>query len=78
MKKTIVKITKSCLEDLLHIPINVEIENISMDRCKNNEIMVLLEGEGLPDFTEVKAGGLISQSTIIYTKTITNEFKKVG
>lgn len=78
MKKTIVKITKKLLEDLLHIPMNVEIENMSMDRFKNNEIMILLEGEGLPDFTEVKEGMLISRSEIIYIKTITNEIKKIG
>lgn len=78
MKKTVVKITKSCLEDLLHIPTNVEIENIALDRTEANSIMIILEGEGLPGFTEVEEGGLISMSEIMYTKNITNEFKKVG
>lgn len=78
MKKTIVKITKSFLSDLLHIPVNVEIENMVIDKIEADCIMMILEGNGLPDFTEVKEVGLISRSEIIYTKYITNEFKKIG
>lgn len=78
MKKTIVMLSENFLEELLHIPPGVEIENVSMDRFSNGHIRILLSGDGLPDFTELKVGDLICQSEIIYTKTITNEFKKVG
>ena len=78
MKKTIVKISKRYLEELLHIPPGVEIENVSMDRFDNDDLRILLSGDDLPDFAEIeKSGSLISHS-IIYTKTIINEFKKVG
>lgn len=61
-KKTIIKISKTLLEDLLHIPANIKIENVSIDRFKNDEIMILLEGEGLPDSVKVEPGEIISCS----------------
>ena len=77
MKKTIVKISPIIFKDFLHLSENINIENIAMDRFKN-EIQIILEGDSLPDFAEIKSGNLISHSEIIYTKTITNEFKKIN
>ena len=79
MKKTIIRISKDYLAELLHFPANVEIDGIfrSDDDSLNNTISMILSGDDLPDYTEGKVGDSISQSEIIYTKTITNEFKKV-
>ena len=80
MKKTIIRISKDYLAELLHFPVNVEIDGIfrSDDDSLNNTISMILSGDDLPDYTEGKVGDSISQSEIIYTKTITNEIKKVG
>ena len=80
MKKTIIKISKDYLAELLHFPVNVEIEGMfqSDDDPLNNTVSMILAGDDLPDYTEGKIGEDISQSEIIYTKIITNEFKKVG
>ena len=81
MKKTLVTISNRFLIDLLHLPDDVEVESImkNKDTLLNGLLTMTLIGDGLPSFTEIRTDKKpISQSEIIYTKTITNEIKKVG
>jgi len=70
LKQAYVLVTNIFLRLMLKLPETVEVRAIIIDRedFQRDMFTVFLEGDGLPDFTEVKRGDLIPKLNFVYEK----------
>ena len=71
MKQAYVVVTNVFLRSMLRLPKTVEVKAIIIDRkdYRRDMFTVFLEGDGLPDFTEVARGDLIPEVQFVYERT---------